>query len=70
MTDRRCYLGLPQHTLEHTRLLAAPGHETGDRANYFCRYLKLRSSKVELQAIQGDFSARRLSPIVLPIIEK
>jgi hypothetical protein len=31
---------------------------------------KSQVSQVELQAIQGGFSARRLPPIVLPIIEK
>ena len=31
---------------------------------------KSHVSQVELQAIEGGFSARRLAPIVLPIIEK
>lgn len=45
---------------------------TGDMA-YYCFAVavsKAHVSQVELQAVQGGFSARRLDPIVLPIIEK
>jgi hypothetical protein len=40
---------------------------------YYCFAVavnKAQVSQVELQAIEGGFSARRLAPIVLPIIEK
>lgn len=50
-----------------------PGYGgTGDMA-YYCFAVavsKAQVSQVELQAIAGGFSARRLDPIVLPIIEK
>jgi hypothetical protein len=50
-----------------------PGYAgTGDMA-YYCFAValsKAQVSQVELQAIEGGFSARRLAPIVLPIIEK
>ena len=50
-----------------------PGYGgTGDMA-YYCFAVavsKAQVSQVELQAIEGGFSARRLAPIVLPIIEK
>jgi len=44
---------------------------TGDMA-YYCFAVavsKAQVSQVELQAIEGGFSARRLAPIVLPIME-
>ena len=50
-----------------------PGYGgTADMA-YYCFAVavsKSQVSQVELQAIEGGFSARRLAPIVLPIIEK
>ena len=50
-----------------------PGYGgTGDMA-YYCFAVavsKAHVSQVELRAIQGGFSARRLAPIVLPITEK
>jgi hypothetical protein len=50
-----------------------PGYGgTADMA-YYCFAVavsKSRVSQVELQAIEGGFSARRLAPIVLPIFEK
>jgi hypothetical protein len=50
-----------------------PGYlGTGDMA-YYCFAVavsKAQVSQVELQAIEGGFSARRLAPIVLPISEK
>jgi hypothetical protein len=50
-----------------------PGYAgTGDMA-YYCFAVvvsKAQVSQVELQAIEGGFSERRLAPIVLPIIEK
>ena len=50
----------------------APGLGTADMA-YYCFAVavsKSAVSQVELQAIEGGFPARRLAPIVLPIIEK
>ena len=53
--------------------LIPPGYGgTGDMA-YYCYALavsKAHVSKVELQAVQGGFSARRLAPIILPIADK
>jgi hypothetical protein len=50
-----------------------PGYGgTADMA-YYCLAMavsKSQVSQVELQAIEGGFSARRLAPILLPIIEK
>ena len=50
-----------------------PGYGgTGDVA-YYCFAVavsKAHVSQVELQAIEGGFYARRLAPIILPIIEK
>ena len=50
-----------------------PGYGgTGDMA-YYCFAVavsKAHVDRVELRAIQGGFSARRLAPIVLPIVEK
>lgn len=50
-----------------------PGYGgTADMA-YYCYAVavsKAHVSKVELQAVQGGFSTRRLAPIVLPITEK
>ena len=50
-----------------------PGHGgTADMA-YYCFAVavsKSHVSQVELQAVEGGFSERRLAPIVLPIIEK
>ena len=48
------------------------GGGTDDMA-YYCFAVavsKSAVSQVELQAIEGGFSARRLAPVVLPIIEK
>jgi hypothetical protein len=50
-----------------------PGYGVTDDMAYYCFAVavsKAQVSQVELQAIEGGFSARRLDPIVLPIIEK
>ncbi|MBA3514125.1 MAG: hypothetical protein H0T77_07115 [Pyrinomonadaceae bacterium] len=50
-----------------------PGYlGTADMADYCLAVAVSKShiSQVELQAVEGGFSARRLAPIVFPIIEK